>query len=168
MIDTVMNKHNLKSTDFYMDEIVSIELVGETSTVDITVDDTHMFFANGIYSHNSATQSEVVEADKIADSYAKVMNADFIMSISRKSNDKLNDAARVHIMKNRFGMDGMTFSSKMNTNKGIMEIYDTTVQIGNDKSDKDNNTADRQLLHQKYKNIFGQKTPTAEELNSIG
>jgi replicative DNA helicase len=40
--------------------------------------------------NRSAIDSDVIEADKIADSYAKVMNADFIMSWSRKSKDKLN------------------------------------------------------------------------------
>ncbi len=38
--------------------------------------------------NRSAIDSEVIEADKIADSYAKVMNADFIMSLSRKAKDK--------------------------------------------------------------------------------
>ena len=74
--------------------------------------------------NRSAIDSEVIEADKIADSYAKVMNADFIMSWSRKSKDKLNDTARAHIMKNRFGPDGITFPCKMNTNTGYIEVYD--------------------------------------------
>ena len=59
--------------------------------------------------NRSAIDSDVIEADKIADSYAKVMNADFIMSWSRKSKDKLNNTARAHIMKNRFGPDELLF-----------------------------------------------------------
>ena len=43
------------------------------------------------------------------------MNADFIMSWSRKSKDKLNNTARCHVMKNRFGPDGITFPCKMDT-----------------------------------------------------
>ena len=56
--------------------------------------------------NRSAIDSEVIEADKIADSYAKVMNADFIMSISRKAKDKLNNTARFHVMK-RIDLDLM-------------------------------------------------------------
>jgi len=74
--------------------------------------------------NRSAIDSEVIEADKIADSYAKVMNADFIMSFSRKSKDKLNNTARAHVMKNRFGPDGITFPCKMDTWTGTIDIYD--------------------------------------------
>ena len=80
--------------------------------------------------NRSAIDSEVIEADKIADSYAKVMNADFIMSWSRKSKDKLNNTARAHIMKNRFGPDGITFPCKMDTNTGFIEVYEGTSSEG--------------------------------------
>ena len=102
--------------------------------------------------NRSGIDSEIIEADKIADSYAKVMNADFIMSISRKSKDKLNNTARVHIMKNRFGPDGITFPSKMDTNKGLIEVYEATSANGIMASKESNNGAEveRQLLHKKY------------------
>lgn len=102
--------------------------------------------------NRSGIDSEIIEADKIADSYAKVMNADFIMSISRKSKDKLNNTARVHIMKNRFGPDGITFPSKMDTNRGIIEVYESTSANGIMASKESNNGAEveRQLLHKKY------------------
>jgi replicative DNA helicase len=102
--------------------------------------------------NRSGIDSEIIEADKIADSYAKVMNADFIMSISRKSKDKLNNTARVHIMKNRFGPDGITFPSKMDTNRGVIEVYESTSANGIMASKESNNGAEveRQLLHKKY------------------
>jgi replicative DNA helicase len=73
-------------------------------------------------STRSSVDDEVIGADKIADSYAKVMNADFIMSLSRKASDKLNNTARLHIMKNRFGPDGLTFPCKMNTNDTSLSL----------------------------------------------
>ena len=91
--------------------------------------------------NRSAIDSEVIEADKIADSYAKVMNADFIMSISRKAKDKLNNTARFHVMKNRFGPDGITFPSKMDTNTGFIEVFGQNME--------------QQLLHKKYVENFG-------------
>ena len=102
--------------------------------------------------NRSGIDSEVIEADKIADSYAKVMNADFIMSVSRKSKDKLNNTARVHIMKNRFGMDGITFPTKMDTNKGIIEVYDAQSSDGmlTQKASANGAEEERQLLHKKY------------------
>jgi len=102
--------------------------------------------------NRSGIDSEVIEADKVADSYAKVMNADFIMSVSRKSKDKLNNTARFHIMKNRFGPDGITFPSKMDTNKGVIEVYDgnSTDGILTQKESASGAEAERQLLHKKY------------------
>jgi replicative DNA helicase len=102
--------------------------------------------------NRSGIDSEVIEADKVADSYAKVMNADFIMSVSRKSKDKLNNTARFHIMKNRFGPDGITFPSKMDTNKGFIEVYDgnSTDGILTQKESANGVEAERQLLHKKY------------------
>jgi len=110
--------------------------------------------------NRSGIDSEIIEADKIADSYAKVMNADFIMSISRKANDKLNNTARIHIMKNRFGPDGLTYPSKMDTNKGILEVYDSASADGMlaQKESKNGVEMERQLLHKKYVEVMPSKT----------
>ena len=107
--------------------------------------------------NRSAIDSEVIEADKIADSYAKVMNADFIMSWSRKSKDKLNNTARAHIMKNRFGPDGITFPCKMDTNTGFIEVYEGTSSEGilSTKESASGQKERRQLLHKKYVENFG-------------
>ena len=102
--------------------------------------------------NRSAIDSEVIEADKIADSYAKVMNADFIMSWSRKSKDKLNNTARAHVMKNRFGQDGITFPCKMDTNTGYIEVYDGTTPDGviAQKEAASGQLETKKLLHKKY------------------
>jgi replicative DNA helicase len=107
--------------------------------------------------NRSAIDSEVIEADKVADSYAKVMNADFIMSISRKSKDKLNNTARFHIMKNRFGQDGLTFPSKMDTNIGSIEVFEATSSDGilTSKESNDGALMEKKLLHKKYVDNFG-------------
>lgn len=102
--------------------------------------------------NRSSIDSEVIEADKVSDSYAKVMNADFIMSLSRKAKDKLNDTARFHVMKNRFGPDGITFPSKMDTNKGIIDIFDGNSSNGiiATKESANGTEIERKLLHKKY------------------
>ena len=107
--------------------------------------------------NRSAIDSEVIEADKISDSYAKVMNADFIMSWSRKSKDKLNNTARAHIMKNRFGPDGITFPCKMDTNTGFIEVYDGTSAEGmlSTKESASGEVERKKLLHKKYVENMG-------------
>jgi len=107
--------------------------------------------------NRSAIDSDVIEADKIADSYAKVMNADFIMSWSRKSQDKINNTARAHVMKNRFGPDGITFPCKMDTNTGFIEVYDGNSSDGimSTKASENGAVQVKKELHKKYLDTMG-------------
>lgn len=120
-----MKDHRLVPDEFMMDEITSIELVGDAPTVDITVEDTHMFFANDVYTHNSSHEEEVIQAGGVADSYRKIMTGDFILSLSRRMQDKLAGTGRVYVMKNRFGSDGVFYPCKFDTSCGAIDIYDT-------------------------------------------
>jgi replicative DNA helicase len=60
----------------------------------------------------------VIEGDKAAGSYDKMMVADVCISLSRQKEDKVLGTGRVHVMKNRYGQDGMTYNIKMDTNNG--------------------------------------------------
>ena len=72
--------------------------------------------------NRAGAKDDVIEGDKAAGSYNKMMIADFALSLSRKRQDKVNGTGRIHIMKNRYGMDGMTFGAKINTNNGHIEL----------------------------------------------
>ena len=64
----------------------------------------------------------VVEGDKAAGSYDKMMVADVSFSLSRTKEDKVLGTGRIHIMKNRFGPDGITYGVKLDTANGHMEF----------------------------------------------
>jgi len=143
--------HSNKSDSTYAEQGgVYIDLRGMSGELEIPI-------WTASQTNRSAIDSEVIEADKIADSYAKVMNADFIMSWSRKSKDKLNDTARAHIMKNRFGPDGITFPCKMNTNTGYIQVYDGTSPDGviAQKQAASGQLETKKLLHKKYVENMG-------------
>jgi replicative DNA helicase len=72
--------------------------------------------------NRAGAKDDVIEGDKAAGSYNKMMIADFAMSLSRKRQDKVNGTGRIHIQKNRYGMDGMTYPAKVNTSNGSIEI----------------------------------------------
>ena len=78
----------------------------------------------------SSIQDEIIEADKISESYSKIMTADLVISLSRKLEDKANHTGRAHIIKNRFGTDGVTLPVYMNTSIGRIEIYDENSSKG--------------------------------------
>jgi replicative DNA helicase len=143
--------HSNKSDSTYAEQGgVYIDLRGMSGELEIPI-------WTASQTNRSAIDSEVIEADKIADSYAKVMNADFIMSWSRKSKDKLNDTARAHIMKNRFGPDGITFPCKMNTNTGYIEVYEGNSPDGviAQKEAASGQLETKKLLHKKYVENMG-------------
>jgi len=70
------------------------------------------------------------------------MTADFVISVSRNTNDKANNTARCHVIKNRFGPDGITLYARMDTSKGQIELYDSksseSMQIQAEMQDSDN------------------------------
>jgi replicative DNA helicase len=63
-------------------------------------------------------KDNVIEGDKAAGSYDKMMVADMCFSLSRQKEDKVLGTGRIHVMKNRYGQDGMTYNVKMDTNNG--------------------------------------------------
>ena len=74
--------------------------------------------------NRAGAKDDVIEGDKAAGSYDKIMITDFCLSLSRKSKDKINGTGRFHIMKNRYGMDGLTFGVKADTSTGHFEVHD--------------------------------------------
>jgi replicative DNA helicase len=67
-------------------------------------------------------KDSVIEGDKAAGSYDKMMVADMCFSLSRQKEDKVLGTGRIHVMKNRYGQDGMTYNVKMDTNNGHIEF----------------------------------------------
>ena len=107
--------------------------------------------------NRAAIDNEVIQADSVGDSYKKVQTADFIMSVSRKTKDKLSNTGRIHIVKNRFGPDGMTFPAKIDTFTGIMDVFAATSIDGmaSTKDSKNGEGLEKKLLHKKYVENMG-------------
>tara|TARA_B100001971_G_scaffold81779_1_gene75480 strand:+ start:858 stop:2234 length:1377 start_codon:yes stop_codon:yes gene_type:complete len=106
--------------------------------------------------NRSALDEDVIEASRIAESYAKVMVADFVMSLSRKIEDKIGNTGRFHVIKNRFGPDGLTYPARINTNVGKIELFEATSIQGKDVQYKINNRDNqaKQILSQRYDDLM--------------
>ena len=105
--------------------------------------------------NRSALEDDVIGAEKIAESYAKIMTADFVVSLSRKIEDKLAGTGRWHVIKNRFGPDGITFPSKANMSNGQMQIFESNSVQGQETQKDMNNHSEylRKMLKNKYKEL---------------
>ena len=73
--------------------------------------------------NRAGSNDDIIEGDKAAGSYDKLMITDFCMSLSRKKEDKVKGTGRFHIMKNRYGTDGLTFAVKADTSTGHFEVH---------------------------------------------
>jgi replicative DNA helicase len=74
--------------------------------------------------NRAGAKDDIIEGDKAAGSYDKMMITDLSISLSRKKEDKVNGTGRLHIMKNRYGIDGLTFKVDVNTSNGHISIGD--------------------------------------------
>ncbi len=105
--------------------------------------------------NRSSLEEDVIGADKVSEDYSKVMTADFVMSMSRKVEDKIANTGRFHVIKNRFGPDGLTFPATINTNTGYIQVYEANTQEGRQTQGKMNNSEEylRKTLAQKKKDF---------------
>ena len=98
-------------------------------------------------------RDSIIEGDKAAGSYDKMMVADICLSLSRQKEDKVLGTGRIHVMKNRYGQDGMTYNVKMNTNNGRIEFLEETSAA--DLLDDNSNTegVDRETVAKIFEKI---------------
>ena len=109
--------------------------------------------------NRGAAKSDIIEGDNAAGSYEKIMIGDIILSLARKRKDKIEGTGNWHIMKNRYGPDGMTFRSRINTSNGYIDIDqnpvdDDDIEIGSqNKAVNDFSSVgaeERQMLNKKF------------------
>ena len=107
--------------------------------------------------NRSGAEDDIITGTKIAGSFSKMMTADFVVSLSRKIEDKLAGTGRWHVIKNRFGPDGMTFPSKANFSTGQIHIYNDDSIDGKKTTSqmKQGESLVRKELAQKYKEMQG-------------
>jgi replicative DNA helicase len=112
--------------------------------------------------NRAGANDEIIEGDKAAGSYDKLMITDFSMSLSRKKEDKIKGTGRFHIMKNRYGQDGITFAVKANVSTGHFEVHNYNTDLDEEellpptqsnKFDVDTDRHDKDRLFEKLQNI---------------
>ena len=86
--------------------------------------------------HRGAHEEEVIQAHNVADSYRKIMTGDFVISLSRRMEDKQGNTARIHVIKNRFGADGMTFPAYFDAGNGSIRVLDPGTAEGRECQEK--------------------------------
>ena len=105
--------------------------------------------------NRSGAREEIIQGDRMAESYSKMMITDFAMSLSRSAEDKENGTGRWHVMKNRYGADGITYDSIMDTSIGKIEINMRGNNRPQQNQQGDLSPAERRRLQRSSNNFFG-------------
>lgn len=106
--------------------------------------------------NRAGANDNIIEGDKAAGSYNKMMITDFAMSLSRRRQDKANGTGRFHIMKNRYGMDGISYAAVIDTSTGRIQIDNN--ELDEDTLEKEHSTKlngnfdsiDKDMLKKKF------------------
>jgi len=105
------------------DEIVSIEYMGEIDTVDITTDGDHLFFGNGILTHNTSYEEIDFDPSHIAGGISKVNTADNVIGIFTSAAMKESGRYQIQFMKTR-SSSGVGSKVDLAFNTKSLRIYD--------------------------------------------
>lgn len=105
--------------EFELSEIESIEFVGEEETIDITVEDTHMFFANDIYTHNSGFKNDLNDELSIGKAITPLQVADILMTHSQPPDLAVEGKTIVLLLKNRLGPKNIVIECAYDPNMGV-------------------------------------------------
>lgn len=98
-----MKKNNVGYINFDASPIISIEECGEEDVMDITTDGNHLFYANGILTHNSGYDTSDVSMKETSESAGINFHADFIGALYQIDGDAEANKMNMVILKNRLG-----------------------------------------------------------------
>ena len=114
--------------------------------------------------NRSGLNAEVITMESISEAFNKCFVADFICTISRTAEDKVEGTGRMFIAKNRNGPDGLVFPMEIDTSKVKLQVLPP--QQGSDLNSVVSRTQQEQKEHlqQKYKK-YKSKRQSMKEAN---
>lgn len=105
-----------------LEKIVKIEKLNYvTPTIDIEVDGNHLFYANGLLTHNSNTDVELTDT---SESFGLPATADFMFAVIRTEElDQLNQLM-IKQLKNRYSDPSLYKRFVVGVDRSKMKLYD--------------------------------------------
>lgn len=115
-------------------------------------------------SNKEGSENEVVDLSNMSEAYGKAFVADFVISISRRAQEKSTGWGRLFIAKNRAGRDGILYPVKINTAQSKFEIVGET--ITQEVAILENDSDMKRALKEKWKTLHD-KTNTEIVLHKV-
>ena len=110
----------------YYDEIVEIEDIDQTrDLIDIEVSGNHLFFANGILTHNSNSDPGLEDT---SESFGLPATADLMFALI--SNEELDQSGQIMVkqLKNRYNDPGKYKRFVLGIDRSKMRLYDVDIK----------------------------------------
>jgi len=70
-----------------------------------------------LQSNKAGSQADIVDLSNMAESYAQAAIADFVLGLTRKSENKATGLGTLFVAKNRAGMDGIQYTIMLDTSQ---------------------------------------------------
>jgi len=84
--------------------------------------------------NRTGADNTIIEGVNVAGSYDKIMIGDILISLARNRQNKIDGTGMWHFIKNRYGADGLTFASTIDTSTGYIEIDEVPFDIDDEES----------------------------------
>lgn len=112
-------------------------------------------------SNKEGSGAEIVDLSNMSEAYGKAMEADVVLSISRKSHEKSTGHGRLYVAKNRAGRDGLVFPVMIDTARSKFTV--TGVASGFEAASEQNQSEMKKVLAQKWKEVQNDLKASAGE-----
>lgn len=155
-----------------LDEIESIEYMGEQDTIDIDVSDNHLFWANDILTHNSSVTEQEHDHSMIAGGISKIQTADNVISIFASAAMKERGQYQIQFLKTRSssGVGSKVYLGFDPNTLRIFDLDDDAAALANSTNGADVFTELRRKnsnVGKKDSNANVVSTTSAAELDSL-
>lgn len=114
--------------------------------------------------NRSGAEKEILESSHIAGSFDKIMIGDIVISLARGRVDRLNGTGRWHFMGNRYGVDGVTFSTQIDTSNGHIIVDDEELDVESGPENQPFQKKPGELLDSAEKNFLKKKLADLEKI----
>lgn len=116
-------------------------------------------------SNKEGSSSEIVDLSNMSEAYGKAMEADIVLSISRRSHEKSTGHGRLYVAKNRAGRDGLIFPIMIDTARSKFAIVGKAG--GLDDAAAENEDEMKKALRDKWKELKKESIFSKQSVDAV-
>lgn len=108
-----------------------------------------------LQSNKEGSEAEVVDLKNMAESYAQAHVADFVLGLSRKSQEKSSGFGNIFIAKNRAGIDGIKYLIHLDTARSKLKVL--TSEEAAKYKEENSDEGVRSIIRKKFQEMCDEK-----------